>query len=513
MKRIIYPVLLLLPALACALLSVPGTRAAGANQWKATPVDGDWNNAANWTANFVPNSANTIATFASSNITAVSLSANTEVAGITFNAGASAFTITPLALRILTISGVGIVNNSGITQRFVAGVNANGNSGFIVFSNSASAGSATNFASHGNGNSGGGAIQFHDLSNAGSATLDNSFGNTSFSNGSSAGSATITNDNGNGVFLNDNSTAGNATITNIATNSDFPGGLTSFYGNANAGTATIIANGGDIGSGGSIEFSNTSSANGALLIANGGTNGGAGGVIVLGGDSSGGTSRVQVSGNGSLDISTHNTPGVSVGSLEGTGAVFLGSNNLTIGTNNLSTTFSGVSQDAGQNPAIGGALTKVGSGTLTLTNRNTYSGGTLINAGTLIAAHDGALGSGSVSLAASSVTLTLQTGATNNYIADTASLSIVSGSTVNLNFTGTPDTIGSLIVDGTPQAAGLYGSAASGAPHQLPEFSGLGEVVVTTIPEPSPLVMMLGGAGILLPCQHFRRRRWRRITR
>jgi autotransporter-associated beta strand protein len=57
--------------------------------------------------------------------------------------------------------------------------------------------------------------------------------------------------------------------------------------------------------------------------------------------------------------------------------VFLGVNNLKVGSNSLNTTFSGVIQD-------GGSLTKVGRGTLILTNANTYAGGTTIDDGTLV---------------------------------------------------------------------------------------------------------------------------------
>ena len=50
--------------------------------------------------------------------------------------------------------------------------------------------------------------------------------------------------------------------------------------------------------------------------------------------------------------------------------------------------------------AIGGTakLTKEGAGTLTITNANSYTGGTTITAGTLDAAHAGALGTGAVSV-------------------------------------------------------------------------------------------------------------------
>jgi len=57
---------------------------------------------------------------------------------------------------------------------------------------------------------------------------------------------------------------------------------------------------------------------------------------------------------------------------------FLGTENLTVGSNKLSTTFSGVIQDGGLNNVTGGSLTKIGKRKLTLTNANTYTGGTTI---------------------------------------------------------------------------------------------------------------------------------------
>jgi autotransporter-associated beta strand protein len=101
------------------------------------------------------------------------------------------------------------------------------------------------------------------------------------------------------------------------------------------------------------------------------------------GNSDGGTSRVELFGNGTLDISRHTAPGVTIGSIEGDGDAFLGANTLTVGSNNLSTTFSGVIQDGGQNGGTGGSLTKISTGTLILSGANTFTGSTNVNRGVL----------------------------------------------------------------------------------------------------------------------------------
>ena len=100
---------------------------------------------------------------------------------------------------------------------------------------------------------------------------------------------------------------------------------------------------------------------------------------------------VPVPESGILDISWHNAPGVTIGSIEGDGYVFLGSNNLTIGSNNLSTTFSGVIEDNGS----GGSLIKIGNGTLVLSGENTYSGGSTIQGGKLLISNTTGSGTGS----------------------------------------------------------------------------------------------------------------------
>jgi autotransporter-associated beta strand protein len=116
-----------------------------------------------------------------------------------------------------------------------------------------------------------------------------------------------------------------------------------------------------------------------LVIARGGTDGGLGGHIVVEG---GGyhpvldLAQFQLLGNGLLDLTQVTTAGITIGSLSGNGVVSLSGHRLSIGNNNMSTTFSGLIQDSG-------AVTKLGSGMLTLAGANSYAGATTVTAGTL----------------------------------------------------------------------------------------------------------------------------------
>ena len=150
------------------------------------------------------------------------------------------------------------------------------------------------------------------------------------------------------------------------------------------------------------------------------------GAIFFNDASTGGTARVEVFDNGYLEISGHQGR-MTIGSIEGSGNVFLGANNLTVGTRNINTSFSGVISGSG-------SLAKVGSGVLTLQS--------------------------------------------NHCIADTVGLILVTGSIIKLDFTGPSDVIASLKVNGVPQPSGTYGGPLSGAPNLLPEFTGLGTVRV-----------------------------------
>lgn len=147
-----------------------------------------------------------------------------------------------------------------------------------------------------------------------------------------------------------------------------------------------------------------------------------------------------------------------------------------------------------------GKIIKDGTSSLTFNVANTFAGGLTINKGTVIALADGALGTGNVSLTAGSITLTLQSGATNNYIADSATLSYVSTDIINLTYTGT-DTVTGLTVDGVAQGAGVYGASFIN-PDGV--FAGTGSI--TVVPEPTTVAMMVLGGSLLVGMQRFRRK-------
>src|SRR5437660_7761236 len=125
---------------------------AGSAEWLRDPINNNWNIVDNWNPMTVPNGTADTATFAFSNRRSIFISTTTEVNGITFTpAATNPFTITvspptnSIGVR-LVLSGVGIINDSGITQNFVATVNVNNNNlGEILFKNGATAGRSTRF--------------------------------------------------------------------------------------------------------------------------------------------------------------------------------------------------------------------------------------------------------------------------------------------------------------------------------------------------------------------------------
>jgi autotransporter-associated beta strand protein len=416
---------------------------AGSATWNLNPVSDDWTDPLNWTPNTIPNGEADVATFDASNLTEVDIvNTGKAVDHVAFTSTASPYTITvgPQFNPTLTLNGLGIVNNSGLTQNLIAG------SGTIEFHNGSSAGTDTVFTTE-SINLITGKISFFDTSSAGNATFivhdpvlfddDSTAGNATFSGdksttfigNSSAANATIILEGGVGTLnfggflsfkenatggsanilvqraatfqaigaklaLADNSTAGHATITAEGGSSD---GLErteiTLDQTASAGDAVITLEGGlQSGvSGANIFFNDSTSAGNSVLVAESGPGSGSGSTIKFVNKSSGGTARLEllgpVSGGGTLTIKNYGSSSFTVGSIEGGGLVVLGSKNLTVGTNNLSTTFSGTIQDSG-------SITKIGTGTFTLTGANTYTGGTTVTSGVLLVSNASGSGTG-----------------------------------------------------------------------------------------------------------------------
>ena len=518
-----------LTTVVCTFLLQFSIRSADARRstWTSNPSDGDWNVSQHWN-NGIPNGPDNTAVFATSNVTTVFINqyVNIEVGGLTFNPGANPFAVYVNPLAMLTFSGVGIMNDSGLAQNLVTNGNIiftnearAGNTtsitskgglinfafgGLTSFEDDSSAGSATIVADFAPGNLAlGGVVEFHGTADAGTAQLISnggtssvgSAGTTSFYDSSSAADANVITNGGTYAYgeravtqFFDTSTAGNATVTNNGSViAGYYGGRTEFFNGATAANGTFINNPGVIDGafGGSVRFNDTSTAgngiftnhgaqfsnvfgsftiffnsatadhatftneagqvsgaypglmqfsdtttagdavitnNGATvsgafggeldlyntvtlgnatIILNGGANGGGGGMLFFIEDSDGSTARVEVFGNAFVDLSYHNVPGnVAIGSLEGDGSVFLGAAKLTVGSNSLSTAFSGLIQNGGLNGGTAGAFAKTGTGTLTLSNANTYTGGTTVSQGALLVTNrtGSATGTGTVTV-------------------------------------------------------------------------------------------------------------------
>jgi autotransporter-associated beta strand protein len=120
---------------------------------------------------------------------------------------------------------------------------------------------------------------------------------------------------------------------------------------------------------------------------------------------------------------------------------------------------------AGDN-AIDGGLTKLGSGTLTLTGANTYNGNTTVQAGTL--------------------ELSLATLATNSTV------SISNGALLRLDFAGT-NMVAGLVLNGLPQPPGIYNSSTAS-----PYITGSGSLLVPTGSNPTNITFAVSGSTLQL---------------
>ncbi len=153
-----------------------------------------------------------------------------------------------------------------------------------------------------------------------------------------------------------------------------------------------------------------------------------------------------VANNGAFTIAASKT----IDSMTGTGNTVLGGT-LTIGdASNTSSAYGGVISGAG-------GITKAGTGTLTLSGANTYTGVTTINAGTLQANGGNAIGDSSSVTAASGATLALGASETIGSLAGAGNVTLgantltAGGNGTNTTFSGVMSGTGGLTKAGVSQ--------------------------------------------------------------
>ena len=380
-------------ALALAWSLPAGPARAQDATWLASPGSNIYNTGSNWSTGSVPTGT---AYFGTSSQTNLTLATAVSVGKWYFNVGASSYTFnipngsglsftdggmalwggsstinnngglnfynssasqgTIINNDFLTFWGMSAAGSGTITNNYILSFNGNTFSGgTTIINNHLMAYQETSFAGFGTSLTNNGDLEFRNTARAGNgSSITNSAGANLYFKASSRADGGSTIANSGNLYFSEGSTAGNASIAN---NSQL------YFSDASkAGNATITNSAGAV-----VNFSNTSTADNAAITNDG---------IVDFSPSSG----------------VNNDHKLSAGSIAGAGQYFLGSNELTVGSNNLSTTVTGVIADGGSAGGTGGSLVKVGTGVLALAGTNTYTGGTTINGGTLSVSGDANLG-------------------------------------------------------------------------------------------------------------------------
>lgn len=197
-----------------------------------------------------------------------------------------------------------------------------------------------------------GTVNFNNDANAETHSFALDSGILTFNDTASAADSIINATNGAAVRLNDNANGGNGQFTLAS------GTQMNLSGQADGGSSTIDNSG-------LVTFAGQATAAGSTIANN------AGGVVNI------------------ADVSDS----TSVGSLSGAGNVVLGAAQLIEGALNLNDSISGIIS------GVNGSLAKTGTGTLTLTGDNNYTGATAVQQGVLLVNGNQQAATGAVSVA------------------------------------------------------------------------------------------------------------------
>lgn len=430
-------------AICMALFLLSESAHATARAWANTAGNTDFNSGTSWVGGIAPGLGD-VGRFDAAAVAQPNLSSSVSIAGLFFNGGlVSGYDVTGTAGAAFTLTGYNTSGSTGTSDASAAAIRGSNTTGTNTIDAPLILASTTGTSTFFQAISGRLVVN-GDISSSGTVAL------------SLKGDGTIEL-NGTSTFTGGASTDGPSSVA-IVLGNDHALGTGTFSLNSNANVQA---------GGGARTIGNAITMNGSLLVSGSNNLTFTGPVTSAGG-------QITVLNNatttfaGTVFISNLSGVGRTL-EISGTGAVVI----------------DGVVRDF-NGAGAAGTLAYRGSSILTLNNTNTYSGGTVLSQqeGTIIALKDGAFGTGNVRLTAGHVTLTLQNGATNNYIADTASLSYVNTDTINLEYSGT-DYVMTLIVDGVPQGIGVYGASATN-----PDGAFTGSGTVTVVPEPATSILI-----------------------
>lgn len=362
-------------------ISLVLSSAANATQfdWVSFPVNGDINNATNWTPGGGPPGAGDTTQFAGTDVTALFLNN-----GVTMSIGDLGFsTLLSYTLAVegnLTLPGAGVNNiafTSSASQAFTIANTSGTTAAQLNFTNSATA----------------------DNSFVGSGVHPFAFYNINAGVGSQGSTMTFQN----------TSTAGGASITCQGSSGGVPATL-SFQDSSSLGIA-VISVGSDGTNIGKLNVQNNADLKNSVITLTGGSH-----VI---------NSATPSTGNATVVLNTSSTPASNANlslqqtnnfgsftSQSGCSVTFdTATSTLTIGASNDTKTINGTFLKGTGD----GSLTKAGTGTYTLANTgNTFTQGVSITGGTLIIPGDGSLGTGGAVTLASATTLEVTTSFTSS---------------------------------------------------------------------------------------------------